>query len=91
MNELKKIRHNCKEATFLIEKKQLTRLTIREKIKLRIHLAGCVICRIFEQQSIMINRTVKELFHTSQQSDVRLDDQFKRTLQDRIEEKMKKD
>ena len=89
-NELKKIAYNCKKATFLIEKKQIDSITIREKLELKIHLAGCSVCRIFEQQSIVINRMVKELLHSSKLGEFRLDDGYKKDLQERIEEKLNK-
>ncbi len=38
MSQLKKIQYNCKKATFLIEKKMLSRITFREHIELRIPL-----------------------------------------------------
>ncbi|GAA3936592.1 hypothetical protein GO495_13840 [Chitinophaga oryziterrae] len=85
MNRLKKIVYNCHKATFLIEKKQIGTITLREKIELKIHLAGCVICRIFQQQSILINRTVKELFQHRQ---MKLEDDFKKQLQQRIDEEL---
>ena len=89
-DELRKIAYNCKKATFLIEKKQISRLTTREKLELEIHLAGCSVCRIFEQQSYNINRIVKELFHGFKNSKVKLDNDFKTDLQDRIERKLNK-
>jgi hypothetical protein len=88
--ELKKIAYNCKKATFLIEKKQIGSITIKKKLELEIHLAGCSVCRIFEQQSVAINRMVKELFHSSQHRKFRLDDDYKKDLQERIEEKLNK-
>ena len=65
MGPLKKIQYNCKKATFLIEKKMIDKLTFREKIELRIHLAGCSVCRLYQQQSEMINEMVQQLFHSS--------------------------
>jgi hypothetical protein len=85
MNRLKKIVYNCNKATFLIEKKQIGTITLREKIELKIHLTGCVICRIFQQQSILINRTVKDLFQHRQ---MKLGDDFKKQLQQRIDEEL---
>jgi hypothetical protein len=82
---LKKIAYNCRKATFLIEKKQLAPITLREKLELRIHLAGCSVCRIFEQQSSVINQMVKELFQSASEGNLRLDDDFKRDLQEKIE------
>jgi hypothetical protein len=90
MNKLKKIQYNCKQATFLIEKKQTGRLTLREKLELKIHLAGCSVCRIFQKQSILINRLVFTLFHISHPEEKKLDDYFKRELQERIDEDLKK-
>lgn len=89
MNELRKIRHNCRKATFLIEKKLVGKITLRERLELRIHLAGCSVCRVFEQQSIAINKLLKELFGASEPKDISLDEGFKRDLQARIEEELK--
>jgi hypothetical protein len=85
MSYLKRIIYNCKKATLLIEKKELGRLTVREFVELRIHLFGCSFCRLYKRQSLMINEMVKELFHRSGQTPRRLDDDFKKELQERIE------
>ncbi|MBB5621650.1 hypothetical protein HDE69_002713 [Pedobacter cryoconitis] len=88
MNELKDIIYNCRKATFLIEKKQLTALTFKERVELRIHLTGCSFCRLFQKQSIGINKMVYELFHSAADREIRLDDDYKKKLQERIEEKL---
>ncbi|WP_299284555.1 hypothetical protein [uncultured Mucilaginibacter sp.] len=88
MDEIKKIAYNCRKATFLIEKKQLETLTLREKLELKIHLVGCSVCRTFQQQSIMINQMVKGMFHSSQPQETKLDETFKNELQERIKEKL---
>ncbi|MFI5138517.1 MAG: hypothetical protein ACHQIM_11890 [Sphingobacteriales bacterium] len=90
MSHLKKIIYNCKQATYLIEKKSITGLSFREIIELRIHLFGCEFCRIYGKQSRVINTMVRELFHNSMQAGIRLDDDFKRDLQNRIEEELNK-
>ena len=91
MNRLKKIQYNCRHATFLIEKKQIEKLTIREKLELQIHLMGCSVCKIFQRQSIIINQMVRNIF-TNQEtsSSLKLDDPFKKALQERIEAELKK-
>lgn len=90
-DEIEKIAYNCKKATFLIEKKQIGTISLREKLELKIHLAGCSVCRIFEQQSIKINEMVKNLFHTnSQQEEIKLDEDFKKAMQERIEKELNK-
>ena len=45
----------------LIEKKEIGKMTAREKLELQINLVGYSVCRIFEQQNIVINRMVKDL------------------------------
>lgn len=90
MNKLKEIQYNCKQATFLIEKKQTGRLTLREKLELKIHLAGCSVCRIFQKQSILINHLVFTLFDTPHLEEKKLDDYFKKELQECIDEELKK-
>ena len=90
MNNLKKIIRNCRQATLLIEKKSITRLTLRESLTLRIHLAGCSFCRLFDKQSQVINQMVRELFRDSQNPSITLSDDFKKTLQNRIEEELNK-
>lgn len=86
MNALKKIIYNCKKATFLIEKQQISNITLREKLELKIHLAGCVVCQIFQQQSILINQMVRNHLH----KEIKLDEGFKKELQDRIEDELNK-
>ncbi|SHM75266.1 hypothetical protein [Chitinophaga sp. CF418] len=90
MSQLKDIIYNCKKATSLIERKQIGRLTLREHVELRIHLAFCSVCRIFRRQSIAINRMVKILFNDAQERGTKLDDAFKKSLQERIEDKLNK-
>ena len=89
MGPLKKIQYNCRKATFLIEKKMTDKITFREHIELRIHLAGCSVCRIYQEQSGKINQMVKQLFHVAH-PETKLDDDFKKDLQERIEEELNK-
>ncbi len=81
--ELKKIAYNCRKATFLIEKQQIGKITLREKMELKIHLTGCSICVTFMQQSAVINQMAKKLFYADYR-ELKLDDQFKDQLQQRI-------
>jgi hypothetical protein len=90
MSQLKKIQYNCKKATFLIEKKMLSRITFREHIELRIHLMGCSVCRIYGKQSRIINDMVRQLFKSSMPGEAKLDDSFKKELQERIEIELNK-
>lgn len=78
---------NCKKATFLIEKRQTEKITLKEKLELEFHLTGCEICNIFAKQSTVINQFVKKLFHPGK-SELRLDDDFKNQLQKQIDAKL---
>lgn len=84
-SELLRIAYNCRKATFLIEKKQDTALTGREKLELKFHLAGCTICRIYQQQSILINNMMQKLFKGTA-GELKLDSSFKTDLQQKINE-----
>ncbi len=90
MGYLKKIIYNCKQATFLIDKKATSRLSFRETIELHIHLYGCSFCRIYKKQSRMINEMVQALFRDAMKPGARLDEKFKNELQERIEEELNK-
>ncbi|MBB6108494.1 hypothetical protein [Mucilaginibacter lappiensis] len=92
MNPLKKVIYNCKQATLLIEKRQIRKLSFRESIELRIHLAGCSMCKLYNKQSQIINQMVLQLFHDTelQVSTLSLDENFKKELQDRIEGELNK-
>ena len=90
MSYLKKIIYNCKQATFLIEKKELNKISFREAIELRIHLSGCSFCRLYKKQSPIINDMVQELFKSSMQNGIKLDDSFKQDLRGRIEAELNK-
>jgi len=90
MSYLKRIIYNCKQATYLIEKKSVGSISFRETIELRIHLFGCGFCRLFSKQSHVINEMVKELFRSSEVPAARLEDDFKKELQERIEEELNK-
>ena len=86
--DLEKIAYNCRQATYLIEKKQGEELTNREKLELKIHLAGCYICRIYEQQSLLISALVTNLLKTETPTDIRLDDDYKDQLKKKIDKKI---
>lgn len=87
---IKGIVYNCKQATFLIEKRQVTRLSIKENAELFIHLMGCKFCRLYKRQSIEINHMVHKLFQQSSKNENRLDDTYKKQLQDLIDEERNK-
>ncbi len=88
MGVIKKIQYNCRHATYLIEKRQHTSLTIKERVHLVIHLVGCSVCRLFQRQSRMINRAARELFREATGQGHVLDEDLKREMQERINERL---
>jgi hypothetical protein len=90
MSWLKKIIYNCKQATFLIEKRSQGKISFSEEVELRIHLIGCGVCKLYKKQSRMINNMVQQLFVDSVKKNYKLDDDFKKALQDKIEEELNK-
>jgi len=68
----------------------LSKLCFRETIELRIHLYGCSFCKLYKRQSRIINDMVQELFHNSMQPNLKLKDDFKKELQERIERELSK-
>ena len=87
MSTLKKIIFNCRKATLLLDKREFAKLTFREAIELRIHLYKCGVCKLYGQQTHIINSMVQQLFKNQE---YRLDDSFKQELQNRIDEELNK-
>ena len=90
MSRLRDIVYNCKQATFLIEKKLIGKITLREKIRLHIHFYGCSVCKLFNKQSSMMNAMLKQLLIKNGQPDIKLDEDFKTDMQHRIEDELNK-
>lgn len=86
-NRLKAIAYNCRQATLLIEKKQSIKLSLREKLELKLHLAGCSICRTYERQSVLLNQMLHRLLNKPQ-GKLQLDADFKASLQKTITQKL---
>lgn len=87
--ELTKIAYNCRKATFLIEKQQIDKITLREKLELKLHLAGCAICVTFMRQSAVINQMARKLVDRDYNA-LKLDEGFKEQLQQRINNRLDK-
>lgn len=52
---------NCEEVTYLIEKRELKKLTFKEKINLKLHSAMCKLCRNYENDSRVLGKIIKKL------------------------------
>jgi hypothetical protein len=57
---------SCKNATLLIEKKLATKLSVKERLHLKLHLFLCKACADYGIQSAWIDKVLKNL-HTHDQ------------------------
>lgn len=70
----------CSEATKLVEKQHTSGLRFAEKIKLKMHLAFCDLCKQYEKQSGVIDEAVKKYIDTKKHSIVHNDSLRERLL-----------
>ena len=90
MGELRNMIYNCRQATYLIEKRQIGKITLREKVQLQVHLYGCSVCKLFSKQSVMINTVIKQVFKSNTPPTLKLDEKFKKQLQHKIQDELNK-
>lgn len=81
--EIRKITADCRQATFLIEKQQLTEMSRDEEFRLALHMEGCEMCNEFKIQSTLINRLVQKIY-TTEMPELSLSVEFKAGLQAKI-------
>ncbi len=60
---MKKLMHflllSCLKATRLIEKKLYIRLSLKERIQLKLHKSMCNACRLYDKQTHIIDEVLK--------------------------------
>jgi len=62
MRLMEKIFLSCKEVTELTEKKQLAKLTFKEKFQFNMHLMMCKACKSYQQQSLIMEKMIQKWF-----------------------------
>jgi hypothetical protein len=83
----KKILYDCQRAQRLTIKKQESKLTLSEYIRLRIHLHYCGVCRKFQQFSALLNQVFGGARHELQERPpVTLTNEEKIELQRQVDE-----
>ena len=55
---------SCDEASFLISRSQEERLTLKNRVRLKMHTLTCHLCRKYEQQIRQLSRMMKQYRHT---------------------------
>ena len=78
----------CKRATFLIEKRQNTRLSVREWLTMQAHLAICPLCPLYKKLSELLQRMIKKLYQQRRQTGISMDEQKKAALEKLLKEKI---
>lgn len=68
----------CKKATYLVAKKEDGKLGFIDTIKLKLHLAICSACRLFEKQSWFIKLNAQH--HNHEHLDITLSDTAKEKM-----------
>jgi len=84
---MKKLMHilflSCIKATELIEKKIYFKLSLKEKLQLKIHKLMCDACSNYEKQSIIIEKCI-EIQQKKQHSEIDITD-FKKQITANLE------
>ena len=60
---------SCKKATELIEKREITPLSKKEKLQLRIHTSMCKACRSYEKQSDTLEKALSDWVRKNEKAD----------------------
>jgi hypothetical protein len=86
MNKLMlKLLKSCKTTSELIDKQQLTPLSIKEKLQLHAHKAMCKTCNAYENQSKTMDNMIVKWFGIAQKkTSDKLSDQKKAAIIDEI-------
>ncbi len=89
---MKKLFHflflSCDKATELVEKKLLHKLSIKEKLQLKVHMMMCDPCSTYEKQSTIIDEVLsKEKSTECSKQDV---DRLKKSITEKLKDVNKK-
>jgi len=52
---------SCKKASYIIEKRNVSKISLWEKLSLKFHLAICKLCKKYESDSKILARILKGL------------------------------
>lgn len=77
---------SCKEATLLVEKKQVYPLTFKEKIRLYIHTKMCFVCNIYQHQSQIMEKAISKWIEEAHKQKVTLSQKVKDNIIFRIKQ-----
>jgi hypothetical protein len=78
------LRLTCQEASLLISKRQETKLTWQENVKLRFHLSICEPCTRFAKQVVVLDASLSRFFKSSSGKSQQFSSQKKNDLEEMI-------
>jgi len=73
----------CKEATFLIEKKQAAKISLFKEVQLKAHLHICDACKLYEKQSKVMEDLLGKIAH--RKIEMQLDETVKQKIIEKFE------
>jgi hypothetical protein len=74
----------CKKTTELIEKRNVEKLTFNETLKLQLHKLICKACRIYEKQSLLIDKSIQKFSKRDGVPSIKLSSDVKSKILDQI-------
>ena len=83
-NLMLKMMISCERATFLIDKGQHTKLSLKEKFDLKFHLFTCKYCRLYEVESQQINDSLVKILKFNKE-EIKLSDEQKKKIIEKME------
>ena len=83
-NLMLKMMISCEQATFLIDKGQHTKLSLKEKFALKFHLFTCKYCRLYEVESHHINDTLVKILKFNK-NEIKLSEEQKKKIIEKME------
>ena len=90
MKSMNSIMLDCDNATYLVTKQEFDKLSCVKRMQLKMHLASCKFCRVFAQQSKIINKQIEEIRNINESDpEVHLSHEQKEEIQEVIDTTLK--
>jgi len=86
-NIMMKMMISCEQATYLVDKEEYTKLSLKNKFDLKFHLATCKYCRLYKVESHLINEQLTKIFNL-EGKEVKLTEEQKEKMLDSLNSKM---
>ncbi len=81
MSKLNIIWLSCERATFLMSKKEEGKISLKERLQLRLHLSLCDFCTRFQKQTSFFTKNAP---HVHEHVDVKLSDEKKAEIKQQL-------